>query len=229
MTTTIQVLYEDAALFAVNKPSGVSLFADRGSDVQWWPQLQARFPQVLPVHRLDKGTSGVLLLARTTEMQGHLNRLFQQGGLCKFYIARTTGDLRLLGTGVIDLPLMKGRKSRYRVAGDRAAIRRRGDQWALRADGQARDEGHASVTKVRVLTTTDRYQRVLLRPLTGRTHQIRVHLAWIGHPLLGDHLYGRPNDPLQQWPRLALHCHRLIVPMPDGSMRNITSPAPEAC
>ena len=92
MTEDIEVLYEDAALFAVNKPSGISLFADRGSDAQWWPQLQARFPNVRPVHRLDKGTSGVLLLARTTAMQGYLNRLFQQSGVRKFYIARVTGN-----------------------------------------------------------------------------------------------------------------------------------------
>ena len=139
VTPVVEVLYEDAALLAVNKPAGISLFADRHSDAQWWPQLQARFARVLPVHRLDKGTSGVLLLARTPAMQQHLNRLFLHGRVRKFYIARVTGDLRLLGTGTIDLPLTKGRKSRYRVAGERAAIRRRADQWDLR--GPARPDG----------------------------------------------------------------------------------------
>lgn len=220
----IHVLHDDGALLAVAKPSGISQFADRHSDAQWWPTLQKTFGQVLPVHRLDKGTSGVLLLARTLAMQQHLNRLFQRSAVRKFYLARCTGALQLNGTGVIDLPLMKGRKSRYRVAGERADIRRIGDRWDLR--NAARAAAHPSTTRVRTLQHTATHQLLLLRPITGRTHQIRVHLAWIGHPLLGDNLYGKPDDAAQQWPRLALHCHRLVVPMPGAGWLSIHCPAP---
>ena len=220
------MLFDEPGLLAVNKPAGISLFADRHEPAQWWPLLQERFGVVLPVHRLDKGTSGVLLLARVPALQQHLNRLFLRGGVRKFYVARATGQLRLSGTGTIDLPLMKGRKSRYRIAGERAAIARQGDRWSL--PGQPRPEGHASKTRLRVLATAPGYQRLLLRPLTGRTHQLRVHLAWIGHPLLGDHLYGRPGDPAQHWPRLALHCHRLVLPLPDGRVVSVVSPVPAA-
>ena len=80
---------------------------------------------------------------------------------------------------------------------------------------------------MRVLRTAANHQELVLRPITGRTHQIRVHLAWVGHPLLGDHLYGSPADTAQHWPRLALHCHRLIVPLPDGTSLSLRCPPPD--
>ena len=213
-----------------------------------------QFGRLLPVHRLDKGTSGVLVLARQQFMQQHLNRVFSSGSqqatrlpmprhggaakpatLRKYYVARVTGKLRLAGTGLIDLPLMPGRKSRYRVAGPREAIERQGTRWILR--GAADSKAVAARTGVRLLSPrfeanqADRATRgdslLLLRPLTGRTHQLRVHLSWIGHAIRGDHLYGNPKDPAQQHPRLALHCHRLVLPMPDGSWLSVRCPLPE--
>jgi tRNA pseudouridine32 synthase/23S rRNA pseudouridine746 synthase/23S rRNA pseudouridine1911/1915/1917 synthase len=127
----------------------------------------------------------------------------------------------LRGTGTIDLPLRKGRKSRYRVAGLREHIERHGDRWALSRTGA---DAHDSVTRLRIVAHSKDHSVVVLKPQTGRTHQLRVHLAWIGHPIQGDHLYGRPEDPAQQWPRLALHCHRIRVP---GLLPTVTAPCPE--
>ena len=77
---------------------------------------------------------------------------------------------------------------------------------------EERQGGHESETRIRVLATSDHRSLLAVQPLTGRAHQIRVHLAWIGHAIVGDHLYGTPAAPEQAAPRLALHAHRLVVP-----------------
>lgn len=202
-------------LLVIDKPANISLLADRSGAANLWDMLVGELgPSRRPylVHRLDKGTSGVLLVATTQERQRHLTKAFEARLVRKYYVARLadTADLQLSGTGRIDLPLRKGRKSRYRVAGRREDIERTGSNWRLAAtavDPQGKPS-HPSATRWRHLGG----ERALLQPLTGRTHQLRVHLSWLGWPLRGDHLYGRPDQPAQQWPRLALHCHRLIVP-----------------
>lgn len=203
-------LYRDADLLALDKPSGVSLFADRSGADNLWDQLKVQLSsegiRPLSVHRIDKGTSGVLLVALNRDTQRELNRAFNHGAVSKYYLARVSGDLALTRTGVIDLPLRRGRKNRYRVAGARDAIHRDADRWSLRGDPEP---GFRSLTRLRRLAAAGSDTLVALAPRTGRTHQLRVHLAWIGHPIRGDHLYGRPDTPDQRWPRLALHCHRL--------------------
>ncbi len=217
------LLFESEDLLVLNKPSGISLLADRMSPACLWDDLVADLaPARRPflVHRLDKGTSGVLLVATSQARQRQLTKAFLRQGtdrVRKYYIARVTQSPSLRGTGLIDLPLRKGRKSRYRIAGPRESITRTGTQWTLPHDAAQRQLlgaeevaklGVAAQTRIRRLSDN----QLLLQPLTGRTHQLRVHLAWLGHPIMGDHLYGRPNDPQQRWPRLALHCHRLVVP-----------------
>ena len=218
-----EVLYRSADLLAINKPSGVSLLADRTGAPCLWDTLREDLApegiEPLSVHRIDKGTSGVLLVALTRERQSQLSQAFARRDVRKFYVARVLGDVRLDGgTGIIDLPLAKGRKSRYRIAAPRERIARHGSRWHLLGRSSA---GHESLSRLRRIGG-DRHHTVLaLQPLTGRTHQLRVHLAWIGHPIAGDQLYGKPDSPDQQWPRLALHCHRIVV---DGIA--ITSPLP---
>jgi len=161
----------------------------------------------------------VLLIALTRSRQAHLTQAFQRKGIRKFYLARVSGALDLGGhTGTIDLPLTKGRKSRYRVAGLRDRITRRNQHWRL--SGRTAN-GHDSVSRMRRIGGDRDQTLLLLQPLTGRTHQLRVHLSWIGFPILGDRLYGKPDTNEQIWPRLALHCHRIIV---DGVA--ITAPPP---
>lgn len=218
------VLYQDDAILVLDKPAGASLFADRVGAETLWPTLVEHFGRLLPVHRLDKGTSGVLVFARQPAMQQHLNRVFNAGTLRKYYVARVTGKLRLAGTGTIDLPLMPGRKSRYRVGGPRAAIERQGNRWVL--GGVADPRAIEARTDLRVLQSGES-TLLALRPHTGRTHQLRVHLSWIGHAIRGDHLYGDQKDPAQAFPRLALHSHRIVLPLPGGRWLAVRSPVPE--
>jgi tRNA pseudouridine32 synthase / 23S rRNA pseudouridine746 synthase len=206
----LEIIHRDAHLAVLNKPADVSLLADRSGVPCLWDtlaeQLQAR-PYL--VHRLDKGTSGVLLIALDAATQSHLTRMFQQRRIRKYYLTWAAGQFPGGGTRRINLPLRKGRKSRYRVAGARADIRADAAGWHLDAPPEP---GHASLTRVRLLGRSGERSLLLAAPVTGRTHQLRVHLSWIGHPILGDSLYGRPGAEAQQAPRLQLHCRRLVIP-----------------
>lgn len=218
----VTVLHRDDSLAVLDKPANVSLLADRAGAPCLWdhlPELLGTKPYL--VHRLDKGTSGVLLVALDPDTQRRLTRAFRARRLRKFYLARVVGTLETHGTAVVDLPLRKGRKSRYRVAGQRADIRREGPGWFL---AQPDPGGHESLTRLRALGHAGGRTTVLASPVTGRTHQLRVHLSWIGHPIVGDHLYGRPSDPHQRASRLYLHCHRLVVP----GTGTFTAPLPRA-
>lgn len=239
-STPVRVLHRDRRLVVIDKPAGLSTLADRQGETCLWsllPDLLGARPYL--VHRLDKGTSGVMLIALDPRAQSELTRAFSARRVRKFYLAQTIGvpgdgvpGDGVPGDGVsgetpqgrstrsIDLPLRPGRKSRFRVAGNRADIVAGAGGWALSgtADdveaGTSRSNGHPSLTHVRVLAAAPdrRHALVLCAPVTGRTHQIRVHLAWVGHPLVGDTLYGQPTSSLQQADRLMLHCHRLVVP-----------------
>ncbi len=207
------VLHRSADLLAIDKPSGISLLADRSGAACLWDALREYLAfdggEPYSVHRIDKGTSGVLLVALTRERQAQLTQAFARRDVGKFYVARVVGDIRLGGrTGCIDLPLVKGRKSRFRVAAPRDRIVRHGARWHL--VGRA-SPGHESISRLRRLGGNAHHSLLVLQPLTGRTHQLRVHLAWIGYPIAGDHLYGKPAASEQRWPRLALHCHRIVV------------------
>ena len=218
------LVVEGDGWLAFDKPSGISVLADRSGAECLWDLLERdlarRGQRPLLVHRLDKGTSGVFLVATRPDRQAELTRAFQAHAVRKFYVARVAGALRLAGTGLIDLPLTKGRKSRYRIAAPRATIRRDGDRWFL---VPASREGFASATRLRRLAGDARSTLLALNPRTGRTHQLRVHLAWIGFPILGDTLYGKPAAPLQRAPRLALHCHRLVFRI-GGEAVAVTAP-----
>lgn len=211
-----EILYRDRDLVALDKPAGVSLLADRSGAPCLWDALPEHLgAKPYLVHRLDKGTSGVLLVALNADTQRTLTRAFQQQRIRKYYLAWVLGMLDTVRSLVIDLPLRKGRKSRYRVAGQRDAIRRTATGWRLPAianTAPADPDGHPSITRLRTLRTSRNRTLLLLAPRTGRTHQLRVHLSWIGHPILGDSLYGRPGSDAQAAARLQLHCHRLVVP-----------------
>jgi tRNA pseudouridine32 synthase/23S rRNA pseudouridine746 synthase/23S rRNA pseudouridine1911/1915/1917 synthase len=192
----------------LNKPADVSLLADRSGAPCLWdalPDLLGEKPYL--VHRLDKPTSGALAIALNQATQTQLTKAFAARQVGKYYLARVLGDPG--PAGIIDLPLKKGRKSRYRVAGQREDIIAIDRNWQL---ASPTGDGHPALTRFRRLQQQDASSLLLLKPATGRTHQLRVHLAWIGHPIIGDHLYGRPKDPAQQSNRLYLHAHRLVLP-----------------
>jgi RluA family pseudouridine synthase len=208
-----RLIHRDADIVVLDKPSGLATLADRSGAPNLWdalPDLLGCKPYL--VHRLDKGTSGVMVVALNPATQATLTRAFNARQVRKFYLARVVGLPSPPGRSLlIDLPLRPGRKSRFRVAGQRADILRLAAGWHL---SQYDGSGHESRTRLRTLATTpdERTSLVLLEPISGRTHQLRVHMSWIGHPILGDLLYGQPGSPLQSASRLELHCHRLVVP-----------------
>lgn len=242
MTRAIQpelpavVLWRDPGLLVLDKPSGVPVLADRSGMPCLWDALTVHLAadglRPLAVHRIDKGTSGLLLVALSRRTQQSLGRAFESGRVSKWYAAISHGLLPG-GTLEIDLPLAPGRKSRWRIAGPREAIALdaavRPKRYSLNVavkDPRAK----AARTRVRTVTQDDRYSLVSIRLHTGRTHQIRVHLSWLGAALRGDHLYGKPADPDQAAPRLALHCHHLHWPDLDDGIdrpRTFRSPLPE--
>ncbi|MFV2091101.1 MAG: RluA family pseudouridine synthase, partial [Pseudomonadales bacterium] len=184
----MDILCRTDDLVVLNKPPGVSLLSDRSGVECLWdrlPELLGQKPYL--VHRLDKPTSGVLLIALNQSTQRKLTRLFQQRRVRKFYLGWVAGQPP--ARGHIDLPLKKGRKSRFRIAGQRADIAEQDGVWSLpRHETEPDPLGHDSQTRFRVLLRHDDRSLLLLQPLTGRTHQLRVHLSWIGYPLIGDAL-----------------------------------------
>ena len=200
-------LFEDDQLLVLDKPSGVSVLADRTGAPCLWHALKARYRRPRLVHRIDKGTSGVFLVALSEECQRSITRAFGQRAIGKHYLAVVAGHIPLGKTLTIALPLKRGRKSRYRVAGQREEIRAAADGWSIDSC-----DGLASITRIRPLAQSAHRTLLAVQALTGRAHQVRVHLAWIGHAIAGDHLYGVPTAAEQAAPRLALHCRRLVVP-----------------
>ena len=206
-TAPLRPIFSSKDLLVLDKPSGVSVLADRTGAPCLWDEVKAHYPNARLVHRLDKGTSGVFLVALSAPCQRRLAQAFAKRQIRKHYLAVVAGRFPAGRSLAIALPLRRGRKSRYRVAGPRVEIRASRQGWHIDADG-----GFDATTRARALAASKHRSLLAIQPLTGRSHQIRVHLAWIGHAVVGDHLYGTPQAPEQAGPRLALHAHKLVVP-----------------
>jgi 23S rRNA pseudouridine1911/1915/1917 synthase len=207
----VPVLFEDAALLAVNKPAGLDSqpSASRGGD-NALDLIAARLRRRPGrVHRLDRETSGVLVFGKTSQAAGALSDQFRRGSALKRYLAVTASLLPESGT--IDLPISKdpSRIGRYRAT--HAA------------------NGEPAVTHFRRLFASDQYSLVALYPQTGRTHQLRAHLAALGSPILGDVLYGAPSEFDQQLiGRTLLHAQALQLAHPTSAERLcLEAPLPE--
>ena len=201
---TFTLIYADDSLIVVNKPSGMLSVPGRGPDKQdcLIHRVQADFPDALSVHRLDMSTSGLLLIGRGASMHRELSRLFEQRQVSKRYIAVVAGQLKK-ASGEINLPLICDWPNRPRQKVDF-------------------EIGKPSQTRYRLLAYDPKTDssRVELEPITGRSHQLRVHLAELGHPILGDELYGAQESA----PRLLLHATRLSFPLPGSDqIRNFES------
>ena len=184
------MIYADENLLVLEKPAGLLCVPGRGADKQdcLSARVQRLYPDALVVHRLDQATSGLMLFARGLALQRALSRAFAERRVDKRYVAVVHGVLAD-DEGCIDLPLAADWPQRPRQ----------------RVDYHA---GKPSTSGYRVLQRDPgaRRTRVALHPLTGRTHQLRVHLAAIGHPIVGDALYGGAQEPAG---RLLLHAERL--------------------
>lgn len=188
----LAILYRDEALLVVDKPAGLLSVPGRGEDKQdcLISRVQREYPEVLSVHRLDMSTSGLMILARSKAIEREMSILFQQRKVHKRYMAVVTGQLASQG-GEIDLPLITDWPNRPRQKVDHAI-------------------GKPSQTRYRVVSYDPvlHSSRVELEPVTGRSHQLRVHLMALGHAILGDELYA--SVPVHaQSDRLLLHAMSL--------------------
>ena len=195
-------IFADAQLVVVNKPAGLLSVPGRGEGMDdcMARRVQAEYPDALIVHRLDMSTSGLLVLARGAAVHRALSIAFQSRAVKKRYVAVVAGRLAL-ASGEIDLPLICDWPNRPRQIVDRQI-------------------GKPSLTHYRVLAydATRDYSRVELEPITGRSHQLRVHLQQLGHPILGDDLYA-PEAIRTASPRLLLHAEWLEIPHPASELR----------
>jgi tRNA pseudouridine32 synthase/23S rRNA pseudouridine746 synthase len=208
MTAAPQLIYLDDTLIVVDKPAGLPSVPGRADGLQdcMASRVQALAEDALVVHRLDMATSGLLLFARGKPAQRLLSHAFAQREVGKTYVAVVAGRL-VQDDGEIDLPLITDWPNRPRQKVDF-------------------DTGKPSVTRYRVLSRNDLDTRLALAPLTGRSHQLRVHLLALGHPIVGDALYA-PPDVVARSPRLLLHAQSLSLTHPvTGEALQFESPAP---
>jgi tRNA pseudouridine32 synthase / 23S rRNA pseudouridine746 synthase len=188
------VVYEDEAAMVLNKPAGLAVMGER-HDTDLVRLAAEAGEKLYPAHRIDKVTSGALLLAKELRWHGDLTRQFNRRTVDKVYLA-ITRSAGLPDRGTVELPLSVGRKNRVRVAGQRAAIvfDEASARWSMPPGGEpAGVRTYPSVTTFLRVAGDDRHTLLAVHPVTGRRHQIRVHLAWIGHPIEGDPLFGRPG------------------------------------
>jgi 23S rRNA pseudouridine955/2504/2580 synthase/23S rRNA pseudouridine1911/1915/1917 synthase len=221
-----EIIFSDDNFLALNKPSGMLTLPDRfDTDLpslkQW---LAARYPQVYIVHRLDRDTSGLIIFARNAQAHQYLSKLFESREVTKTYLGLVIGT-PVEQEGTIDAPI-----GEHPVIKGKMAVVRKGKH---------------SVTHYTVLESLGKYCWTQFRIETGRTHQIRVHMANAGHPLVADPIYGNGQPLLlssikhrfklsksseEERPllnRLALHASTLSFAAPDGSIMKLEAPLPK--
>ena len=196
-TDPLDILHADHEILIVNKPAGLLSVPGKGPELAdcLIARIQDVFPQALLIHRLDRDTSGVMVFALTPHAQRHIGLQFEKRQTKKTYVARVAGRLEPK-TGTVDLPLIV--------------------DWPNRPKQMVCHEtGKSAHTDWRVLKASDEESRVRMFPKTGRSHQLRVHMLALGHPILGDPFYaeGAARD---DHARLMLHSEELRLRHPDG-------------
>lgn len=220
----LKILYEDGSVLAIDKPAGIVVFPEGAAKektlidhlLERYPELKnaGGGPRYGIVHRLDKDTSGVLLIAKSAEALIFLQKQFKNSRVEKRYKALAVGVVRD-DKGVIDTLIgrSKGDKRKQKVYS------------ALEpgAEGKRR-----AITEYKVIARFENYTLLELSPKTGRKHQIRCHLAYIGHPIAGDKVYGFKNQPAPEGlSRQFLHAEYLKIILPDGKEKEFTAELPE--
>ena len=191
------VIYEDENVLVLNKPAGLLSMA-KG---EYCPEKTLEDYGLL-VHRLDRDTSGVVIMAKNEEAQTLLRRQFQDRKAHKTYYAVVTGRPKM-DEARIYLPIARDKKR----------------PTTFRVDAN----GKESETFYKVIRTDDKHSLIELSPTTGRTHQLRVHLNYLGHPIVGDVVYGG-----EKADRLYLHAKSLEITLPGGERRTFVAPLPES-
>lgn len=194
--TPLDIIHADHELLVVGKPAGLLSVPGKGPHLAdcLLARINSAFPDALLVHRLDRDTSGVMVFALTAHAQRHLGLQFEKRQVRKTYIARVAGEVAE-ASGTVDLPL---------------AV-----DWPNRPVQKVDHEhGRQAITDWRVVRREDGETRMRLYPKTGRSHQLRVHMREIGHPILGDPFYA--TGAARDHPRLMLHAEALRFRHPDG-------------
>jgi RluA family pseudouridine synthase len=206
-----RILYRDGLILVLNKPSGIPVHP-AGPCLhnleQYFDLLRFGLPKVPHLaHRLDLGTSGCLVLARNAHAARRMQQLFVEGKIKKTYLAVVHGAV-LEERGQIDIPLSKQSQAKT--------------SWRMKAD---KNGTITALTDYEVLTRTAEWSLLRLTPHTGRTHQLRVHCLALGHPIVGDYVYGPPQDGIKP---LHLHAHTIEIPLYDKKAPIVvTAPMPE--
>lgn len=194
-TDPLDVIHEDAELLLVNKPAGLLSVPGKGEHLAdcLMARIQLAFPTALLVHRLDRDTSGVMVFALTKAAQRHLGLQFERRHTKKVYMAVVHGKV-VEKTGLIQLPLIV--------------------DWPNRPLQHVNFiRGKQAITEWRRGAVKDNTTRMRLMPKTGRSHQLRVHMLALGHPIVGDPFYSKNAD---QYPRMMLHAESLKLRHPQG-------------
>ena len=214
----LDVLYEDDDLVAINKPAGMVVHPAAGNEdgtlvnaaLHRWPEMRGvgEEGRAGVVHRLDKDTSGVIVMAKTPHALAMLQKQFRKRIVEKEYVALVEG-VPSTNTGLIDAPIGRDPKRRKRMSVIRG--------------------GRESATRFLVVEEFGSHTLLRVKPVTGRTHQIRVHLAWLGHPVAADQVYGYRKRTIRLKDRIFLHAHKLTVESPStGEPLTFTAPLPQA-
>ncbi len=199
------ILYQDEDLLAVNKPENVLCVPGLSHSVNVYDQVRALFPNVRVVHRLDMATSGIMLFALNHASQKSLGLQFERRQILKHYSALVVGTVKP-ECGEVVMPLLCDWPNRPKQKVD----------WIA---------GKSAHTWFQVVDRAESYTHLLLSPLTGRSHQLRVHCQQLGHPIVGDSLY----NPLCDSDRLMLHAQSIVFQHPrHGTPVRIHSDAPFA-
>jgi tRNA pseudouridine32 synthase / 23S rRNA pseudouridine746 synthase len=204
--TPLQILHEDAAIIVLDKPAGLLSVPGKleGRQDCLITRLQAARWNALLVHRLDCDTSGIIIFARTKQAQGFLGQEFEQRRAQKTYIARLQGQIDA-DQGRVDLPLAS--------------------DWAYRPRQKVDPGGKPAQTDWQVIGRSPAETRVRLTPHTGRSHQLRVHMLSLGHPILGDQIYAAETT--RTHARLMLHAETLSLHHPvTGDWVQFAAPVP---
>lgn len=205
MNMNIKIIYEDNDLLVINKPAGILVHPVKNEK----DTLIDYFPSTKLVHRLDRDTSGLLLLAKNQEAQDWLRDQFKNRKITKKYIALVHGTIKD-EQGVISKTISRSKK--------------KGRIQTTAPIGKRRE----AITRYKVLQNFNNYSLLEVKPETGRTHQIRVHLASIGHPIAGDETYKFKRQPIiPELKRQFLHASYLKFSVPDGEIKEFYSPPPK--
>ncbi len=201
-----RIIYEDQNILAIDKPENILTIPGFKPDKKSVLSIlkEKGFGNIFVVHRLDKAVSGILIFAKNKNFHRYLNYMFEKRLIEKCYFAIVHGQVRDKH-GIINVPIR---------------------QYGSGRMGVDTKKGKESITRYKTLLVKEKWSALDVRPVTGRKHQIRVHLYHIGHPILGDRLYGDIGKS-KAYPRLMLHSYRMKIPLQNGSYLNLKSSLPQ--